>query len=221
MYDGRGKQNYLKAYAAAEAWLETALLKVKQEGYGYFEKKDFSSDILWDNIKRAEVSYEFLWKTQRYEGNLESFWVDIIPLFWIGIDWVVHNLKDTLNFSADPDIAWNIVWVDIGVWGSGSFESSSKQIDKKSLEDSGDFRLQNDRLDAFLSVDEEKYIFILNTTDSPLDYSINSQWDNFFTLPRHYIISSGRVGNYVQNIRTELDNTEFIWLLRYSIYAWE
>ena len=221
MYDWRGKQNYLKAYAAAEAWLETALLKVKQEGYGYFEKKDFSSDILWDDIKRAEVSYGLLWKTQRYEGSLESFWVDIIPLFWIENTWVVRNLLATLKLEANNNIAWNIMWRDIGVWWNGGFESSSKQIDKKSLEDSGHFSLENDSLDAFLWLNEEKYILILNTAEWPLDYSISSQWDNFFTLPRHYIISSGRVGGYVQNIRTELDNTEFLWLLRYSIYAWE
>lgn len=221
MYDGRGKQNYLKAYAAAEAWLETALLKVKQEGYGYFEKIDFSSDILWDDTKRAQVSYEFLWKIQSYTGNLGPFWVDIIPLFWIDTAWVLHNLESTLNLNADNSIAWNIVWVEIWVGGNGSFESSSKQVDKKTLEDSGDFSLQNDTLDAFLGLDEEKYIFIINTTNSPLTYNMSSQWSNFFTLPRHDIISSGRVGHYVQNIRTQLDNTEFLWLLRYSIYAWE
>lgn len=222
MYDGRGKQNYLKAYAAAEAWLEEALLKVKQEGYGYYEKKDFSPDILWDAIKIAEVAYEFLWKTQSYSGDLEAFGVDIIPLFWIDSDGGVHNLENTLHLATtDSALAWNIVWKDVWVGGNGSFESSMKQVDKKTLEDTGNFTLTQSNLDAFLGLDEEKYIFIVNTSDVSLSYTLNSTWNNFFTLPRHDIISSGRAGNYVQNIRTQLDNTEFLWLLRYSIYAWE
>ncbi|MCH8518664.1 hypothetical protein LAT59_02800 [Candidatus Gracilibacteria bacterium] len=225
MFDGRGKQNYLKAYAAAEAGLETALLQVKEQGYGYYEKNDFSGDILGDDVKIAQVSYEFLGRVQAHTGELAGFGVDIIPLFWIedtgiGNDGIVHNLGLGLELDAPDSIVWNIVALEVGVSGSGEFRSHEKQVPRKSLEESGDFLVGNTNLDAFLQIPEEKYLFIVNTVATPQNYTLTSGSD-YFTLPRHDIISSGRVGNYVQNIRTHLDNTEFLGLLRYSIFSGE
>ncbi|MDA9129457.1 hypothetical protein N9J72_03205, partial [Candidatus Gracilibacteria bacterium] len=38
--DGKGRENYMKAYAGAEGAMELALLQIKQNGYGFFEEKD-------------------------------------------------------------------------------------------------------------------------------------------------------------------------------------
>ena len=221
MYDGRGKQNYLKAYAAAEAGLELALLQIKEKWYGYYEAQSFS-DILWDDIKTAKVWYEFLSRSQDHSGTLPPFWIDIIPLFWINDNWEIHNISNNLTLKAEDSIWWNIIGFNAWVAWSGRFNSNAKQVNKKTLEETGSFLLTDSSLDAFLDINEEKYIFIINTDNTSNNYTLTTEWgNNYFTLPRHDIISSWKIWNYIQNIRTHVDNTEFIGLLRYSIYSWD
>lgn len=228
VYDGRGKQNYLKAYAAAEAGLELALYEVQEKWYGYYEKKWFSSDIFWDSPRNAQFSYEFSWKVSEHSWSLQTSQIDIIPLFWIDTDGEVYNISWWLELSTDSDsrLAWNIVWEDVWVWGNWQFDSGTKQVDRKWLEDAWNFILTNSLLDDFIATPWEKYLFIMNTAETQsweaIEYTLTSSWNNqYFTLPRQDIISSGRIGNFTQNIRIDLDNTEYLWLLRYSIFAWD
>ena len=218
VYDGRGKQNYLKAYAAAEAGLELALYEVRDKGYAYFEERPFSVDIFWDSLRNAQYSFEFLWKVDSYTWNIAAAWVDIIPLFWIDSDEEIHRVSTWLHLEASAEIAWNVLWEEVWVWGSWGFDWATA-IDKKELEEAGSFTLINSDLNSFLNTPEIKYLLIINTWSEAQEYTLTSP--TFFTLPRHDIISSWKVGNFTQNIRTHLDNTDFLWLLRYSIYAWD
>lgn len=229
LYDGRGKQNYLKAYAAAEAGLELALYKLKEDWlwYGYYEEKAFSSDVFSDTVRQPEYSYEFLWKAQSHTWQL--WWVgwawvsqlDIIPLFWISQDGNIYRVTSWLEFQASNDIVWNIVWQDIGVWWSWNFHGGTS-IDLKELQQSWNFHFINSDINSFLATDEVKYLFVYNTWQQAQQYNLTSTSStDYFTLPRHDIISSGKVWNFRQNIRTSIDNTEYLWLLRYSIFAWD
>lgn len=222
LYDGRGKQNYLKAYAAAEAGLEEALFQIHQYWYGFYQNVQDNDTILWSSPKTASVSYDFEWKVQDYTWELGPSQFDILPLFWIDSLGVIYPLTWNLILSgASSDLVWNIVSRDVWVSGVGDFDSSTKLVSKKELESTWNFSLMSDSLDAFLSTPGEKYILLQNTSSIDQSYTLKHTSSEYFTLPRESIVTQGKIGKYTQNIKTELDNTEFLWLLRYSIYSWE
>jgi len=43
--------------------------------------------------------------------------------------------------------------------------------------------------------------------------------DEFLTKPKTNIISSWEIGSYKQNLETKMNNTEFLNILKYSIYS--
>ena len=61
MQDGKGKQDYLKASAAAEGSLELALLQNKD----------------------PRISYSFEGRVQTHTGKIDAFETEMIPLFAI------------------------------------------------------------------------------------------------------------------------------------------
>lgn len=223
MYDGRGKQNYLKSYAAAEWGLEEALLHIKQKWYGYYQVLDFEEgEILQgDGRKTPQMRYEFFGKTQEHTDTLKPYTLDVIPLFWIDTQGTLYHISQGLTLQANNDVAWNIVASEVGVGGVWRFSSAEKEVDKKTLEETWRFSLQSSTLDAFLGTPDEKYMFIINNSDVEQTYTLKHVWWNeYFTRPRHRILSTGKVGNYRQNIETQIDNTEFLWKLQYSIFWW-
>ena len=230
LYDGRGKQNYLKTYAAAEAWLEEALYLVNTFDYGYHEVRDWTSDILEDDIRTPQVSFEFESKVQEYSWSLDPFDMDIIPLFWRDDTGKYHNITWDFNLAASSDIAWNIIWLEVGVWWSGWFDSSQKKVPKRVLQSKDgihQFDMSTVELDVFLKQENEadesrkiKFMILINNSTTTQNYILTSTWE-YFTLPRHDIVSSGKIGRFTQNIRTEIDNTKYLGLLRYSIFWWQ
>lgn len=224
LYDGRGQQNYLKAYAAAEAGLEEALYLVNEYDYWYHEIRSWDTSILGDNPKIPEVAFDFESKSKAFTWSLESFDMDIIPLFWRDSDGMYHNIIWDLELVDETDsFAWNIVWLDVGVWWSGAFISSTKQVPRRILNTTTSqlqqFNIETVVLNEFLMQDEMRFMIIINNSDNTQQYTLLS-WGEYLTLPRHDIVSSGRIGRFTQNIRTELDNTEYLGLLRYSIFWW-
>ena len=228
LYDGRGKQNYLKAYAAAEAWLEEALYLVNRYDYGYHKNQAWTSDILSDDIRIPQVAFEFESKVQEYSWSLDPFDMDIIPLFWRDSEGKYHNIKWGLQLAVDNDIddkviAWNIIWLKVGVWWNWSFQSETQKVPQRAFDPDSSiqkFVINDDYLENFLKLDEMRFMILINNSSITQDYTLTSTWE-YFTLPRHDIVSSGKIGRFTQNIRTEIDNTEYLGLLRYSIFWWE
>ena len=104
--DNRGRENYLKAFAAAEWSLEIALLQIKEKGYGYYGTGATSSGniiLVQDpaNIKPARdpiISYDLDSKTNTYSDTLNSLWYAIVPLFIITDPvWIWSDLENLLR----------------------------------------------------------------------------------------------------------------------------
>ena len=72
-------------------------------------------------------------------------------------------------------------------------------------------------LGDFLQTNTGSYLVVLNPSESSITYQFAS--NDFFTIPVAQITSSAKVGKYKQNFRTLVDNTEFLGILRYSIFS--
>lgn len=218
LQDGRGRQDYITSFAWAEWALELALLDIKKQWYGYDNDTFIEKEILGSTPRTPKISYEFNSKVDSYTGNLEPLEIDIIPLFSLssaGLDSITN-----MNFSnSDGRIVWNIItqkW-----WISWKWDFNMLTSVWEKLIDSGwsfIFR-PSEKIQDILSWEDYLILQNLHST-SPSSYTLtgNGWW---FTLPRAEIISSARVWKYTQNLKTVVDNTEFLWILRYSVYSWE
>jgi hypothetical protein len=62
------------------------------------------------------------------------------------------------------------------------------------------------------------YLVLFNSSENnPISYKLNWEW-GFFTKPRTDIIVSSKLGDYKQNISIKYDNTDYLGILKYSIY---
>jgi hypothetical protein len=218
MQDGRGRQDYMKAYAGAEWSLELALLLIKEEWYGYSNTVN-DSDILKVWPKDPLIGYTFNGKVQSYTGTLEAYGTDIIPLFYIDDD-IISITQANLNSWVT--VSWNIVGEQGGISWIWSFDSNTPTW-QKSLEEiwwNQDFTFSSDiKIQDFLTNNTGSYLVLYNTENLPTTYTFSSS--DFFTEPRSTIRSTARVWKYTQNLETMVDNTEFLGMLKYSIYSWE
>ncbi len=219
MQDGRGRQNQIKAHAAAEGAMELALLQIKEQGYGFWDDVQ-DSDILWDTKKDAKISYTYDGRVQSYSGSLDPGGVDIIPLFWIENTGTQHPIDDiTFDITSSSTLYWNIITENGGVSGSGSFDEGDTK-DVKTLSWDA-FSLTPKTISQILRIWDTNYLMVVNPWEDTESYLLKTTpWNyNFFTTPRETIESSATVWKYTQNIDTSLDNTEFLWILQYSIYS--
>lgn len=217
MQDWRGRQWYLSAYAGAEGALELALLDIKNEGYGYDDDTFLDMETLWIWTKYPKISYEFNSKVESYSGSVDSLGIDIIPLF---SSWALGMRKiENIDFK-NPDwkIVWNLITSSWGTSWVGSFDMLSI-VWEKTLNGGNDFVYSS----------SEKIQDILSWEDYLVLQKLEAGWESTyeltgdgggFTLPRAEVFSSARVWKYKQNLKTTVDNTEFLWILRYSVYSW-
>lgn len=81
----------------------------------------------------------------------------------------------------------------------------------------------SESIESFLASDTRStnYLILFNPDASTdIDYRLYTDSDSeFFTKPRTEIISSAQVGKYKQNFRTVVDNTEYLNVLKYSIFS--
>lgn len=217
MQDSRGKQDYIKAYAAAEWALELALLKVKENGYGYDYDGFRSESILWEGVKIPEISYTYESRVDSHSGSIAAYGSDIIPLFSIDESWVLNN-STQIELSADEDIVWNIITQESWVSGVWSFDENTNIWEKSFNETTGELRFDTNRK-IWDILSSQDYLILQNLSANTRTYTFSADgWG--FTLPRAIISSKAKVWKYTQNLETTLDNTEFLGILQYSIYSW-
>jgi len=215
MQDGKGRQDYLKAFAGAEWGLELALLKIKENGYGY-DEDNFSWALLWDTPKDAQIWYTFESRVDSFSWTISSFETVIIPLFYVDTWSSVYSSSEISLNTALPGIAWNIIGNGVGISWVGDFNATTSVWikDTASFDDTGNLR-------DFLSSNSGSYLSLYNTSLSDINYTLMGSWLNpSFTQPSAQIYSQARVGKYVQNLETTVNNTEFLWILKYSIFSW-
>ncbi len=232
MKDNRGMWDYIKAYAWAESAKELALLKIKKNGYWYYDKidhniNDYSIVLAKNPINKSSfnksrdvfISYDIWTKVNEYSDNLNSLDYHIIPLFYLDDSWEykARNISVAIKSGISSDLAWNIIWKDS--WISWVWTNITSWVEKKLVW--GVFKHNTININTFLNDSESNYLVLVNTANSwNISYTLksNNSWE-FFTKPKASIISSAEVWKYRQNIITELDNTKFLNMLKYSIYS--
>ena len=217
MQDGRGRENYMRAYAGAEWALELALFDIKDKGYGFY-KEETNIQYFGDTRKNGFIEYDIDSETSSYTGSLEAFTTDIIPLFTIDNSGTKNSVIN-LDFRGNW-LIWNVIGANgRGVSGVWDFDEST-QKGLRTLQGTA-FQFQDESVgDLFTSA--WTYLTVYNPSSLPAEYVITSDDPNNipFTRPRSEIISSSQVGKYSQNLRTVVDNSEFLGILKYSIYSW-
>ncbi len=243
--DNRWRENYLKSFAGAEWSLELALLQIKKHGYGYYGN---DATLSWSGIlaedpanpkkaKEALVSYDLGSKTKSHSWTLAPLGYAIVPLFFIGDRTSPPPAPAPISTVPDIEISgsnlgslvWNLLWEDDGISGTGG-----SPINKDTLvpdaqlrvfatpDNAPEYEFKPITIENFLwdsnRENTSMYMILFNADGvNKLDYVISSS--QFFTKPETKIVSSAQVGKYKQNLETELDNTEFLNILRYSIYS--
>jgi hypothetical protein len=214
--------DYLKAYAGAESAQELALLDIKEKWYWYHWELERNTFIL--SGSNVSISYKDDWKVLSYTWNLDGYSYDIFPLFYIDEEWreqKVTGLKlEIIGWEWEASyLSWNIVWWNFEwiswVW---SFDFNSNWS-KKYLDGSNNFIYREVPISDFLESSSINYLILFNSQDESLNYTLNSSENKFFTTPRLNIYSSWEIWNYKQNLKTSVDNTKFLWILKYSIYS--
>ena len=234
--DNRWLGSYLKSYTAAEWAQELALLMIKQNWYGYYENLDHDvneKSVVISNNPLDKSKFNAWWetfisyfidsRTDFYSGSLETNSYDIIPLFYKDTSWTVHKINNNLDLSivswSLSDLSWNII--SSSWWISGTWTFSDSTIAKEKKLDNKSFKFIDTNVSGFLSTHDNNYLILYNWSNWDISYTLRSDSisDNFFSKPRAKIISSAQVWSYKQNIETDLDNTKYLWLLKYSIFS--
>jgi len=233
--DNRGRENYLKAFAGAEWALELALLQVKDKWYGYYgssalvvkdEASSPSNLLLKDpsNFKWNRdvlISYDLWSKTKSYSWSLDPLWYAIVPLFILDDSWLptsATSIKITSTWVSLDRLVWNLLSEDAGISGTREFDENTPG--ELRVLNSWDFITSWTTIWGFLwsRADKLNYMILFNSDpNSTMSYNFSALQD--FTKPETTITSSAQVWKYKQNLETSLDNTEFLNILRYSIYS--
>ena len=231
MKSNRAMWDYMKSTAWAEAAQELALLDIKIHWYWYVWSIEntvnsksvmlSSNNLDYGNYKKNTdvlISYSNDGKVNWYDGSLSPLWYDIIPLFYIDDDWE-HKVTDVVFKIKEWDsslLSWNIVW-DIS-WISWYWENLTWV--EKTL--GADWFSYNQKwIWNFLTSSSTNYLVLFNSWKSNnLNYTLDSVDPlEFFTKPSLDIISTWELSDYKQNIKTNINNTEFLNILKYSIYS--
>ena len=231
MKNNRAMWDYIKSYAWAESAQELALLDIKKMWYWYDWFIDDNSNpksvllssnnlnyTLYHPKKDVLISYFNNWKVNSYSWELLPLWYDIIPLFYITDSWEqkVNDISLSITTWDSNDLSWNVVWNLSWI----SWVWTSLTWSKKILTPSW-FSFEEKSVWDFLSSSSTNYLVLFNSWNSNnINYTLSTNNSlEYFTRPELDIISSWEVWDYKQNLQTTVDNTEFLNILKYSIYS--
>lgn len=233
MKNNRAMWDYIKAYAWAESSQELALLEIKKYWYWYdwkiedtinnksvlISKNNLDKD-LFHPIKDVLISYSNDWKVNSFDWLLRPLNYHIIPLFYIDDDFLekkVNNIDIIINSWNNSNLAWNIVWKFSWIsWLWIPLFWSEKKINS-----SWEFVYSQKNISEFLPYSTLNYLVLFNSWNSePIEYRLKSiDTSEYFTKPELTIISTWEVWKFKQNLRTTVNNSEFLNILKYSIFS--
>ncbi len=233
LVQNRSNSWYLQAYGWAEAARELALLHIKQQWYGAYDQidhtlnnrsillSDYPNDIwLFKKQKDVYISYDLGYKVTQYDAVLAPLWYDIIPLYSDDIN--IDDLSLEIVSGNSSRVLWNIIASNWGLAGSGPFTmatAAKQKIVNNSVLSFWDISVWDFLESSDDIVGNQNYVFIFNGGDQNLKYKLVSGNNKAFTTPQTQIISSGQVWKFRQNLQTSVDNTKFLWILRYSVFS--
>lgn len=225
--DNRGVYNYLKTHYATMGAGEMVMMKIKDNWYWYYEKINFDKSNPISNIlnidweKNPIISYDINSKVKEYDWSISPLSYDVIPLFYIENNgsWVLIDMDLSSTWSNLWDLSWNIIssnwWLSWEWWFTLNSEWYLKQLDQNS-----DFLIDTKSIWDFLSENNNNfnYLVLFNSSENTtINYNLDWKW-GFFTKPRTEIAVSSKIWSYKQNISIKYDNTEYLGMLKYSIY---
>lgn len=219
MKDNKWSENYIKAYAWAEWAMELWLLKIKEEWYWVDDDLgETNSWILsfhtWKN-NEPKISYEMDMEVNNYNWTIWTGSTVIIPLFSNSN----YIKKPEFNISTiwfEWDIIWNIIWVWEWMSWTWNFNYSWPKIKYKKK----GWWYEELKIDTFLTNNTWSYLMLFNKSVSQkIEYNLKDGDWKFFSKPVWGITSSVQVGKFKQNITTNIDNTEYLRMLKYSLYS--
>lgn len=232
MKSNRAMWDYIKAYAWAESAQELALLDIKEYWYWYensIEKGlNEKSVMLTNNLSDFKwgrdvlISYSINWKVNSYSWSLDWLWYDIVPLFYIDSEkkeQEISNLVLDIKEWSSEDLSWNIVWKKN--WISWKWEIwEDDTVFQKTLDEVGKFIYEEQEVKDFFKDSTVNYLILFNSWNDKINYNLSTiDLDEYFTKPSLDIISSWEISSYKQNLKTTVNNTKFLDILKYSIYS--
>ncbi|MGE4444159.1 MAG: hypothetical protein AB7E37_04170 [Candidatus Altimarinota bacterium] len=227
--DTKAMEYYLKAFAGAEGSIEIALLKAKKYNYSYSEtlttsqplsKALFRDNELYNFTKDVFISFDLdATGGEIMDKELESGKFEIIPLFYYD---QAGNLKKVtqIQLSGVNEIVWNIIGETSGISGVGNFTNTT-QGNYKTLGAQGVSYTQK-KIGDFLEVssNQHNYLILHNTSNDTVKYNLKSlKSGEYLTKETSEIIGTGEVGGYKQNLKVSVNSSEYLNLLKYSIFS--
>lgn len=233
--DNRGRGDYLKAYYWAESWIEWALYNIKKFDYGYSDEIDLEknnksillsanplSEVLFNPKKDVLTSYSIDTKVNTYTQTLASWEHTLFPLYVIyenGVTKKALNIELTIPSGSKPSLVWNIIGGEYGLAWNNEFEITTLGA-YKTIDSSGNLKFERKQIWEFLTTSDNNYLLLFNSDPTnSLTYKVSSTGNNFFTKPIWEIEASWKIGSYKQNIRLSLNNSEYLNILKYSIFS--
>jgi len=232
--DTKGMEFYLKAYAWAEGALEMALLNAKNHSYSYSttappDKGSDFSRVLTRNPDNQDsyhpkkdvlVGYKIDATTQTIEKKYIAAWFfDIIPLFSMN-EAKEPNKVSTIELKTlgNANIVWNIVGNNEGMSGTWDINLSTRWNLKRLT--GGNPNYSEMLVSSFLKQSNGNYLIIHNVSTNSGTYTLSTpNSGEYFTREKNVIIASGEIGDYKQNIQFDLDTSQYLNLLKYSIFS--
>lgn len=223
--DTKQVESFFKAQAGAYGWLELALLKSKQYSYSYSDDKENLKLLCpWWNCenKDTKISYKII-STWTWIQNkiMEPYAFAIIPLFSYEKNWILQESKDFELDVPDNSVTWNIVWFSWWISWIGGFNSIwNTQNDMWNYRRIISWNIDYEKIPIkdFLTSSTNNYLILNNVTDNTITYNINSK-DYPITLDNTYIIASWENMWTKQNLQTTINTSEYLNLLKYSLYS--
>lgn len=245
--DTKNMDYYLKSRWASEAGEELALLRLKEEKFWYDgfqeydpQKPEWQSIMLSANPSDKEkflptkdvfFGYDIDSKAEEYSWVLKWWWdFQVIPLFYIEEWWKGDTKKPRLSIQLwNPNnFIWNIIWEEWWISGKWAFNFQSsaklKELEGKKCigtQCTKGFTLTTIDVWDFLKKSWSNYLTFLNLWTNDIKYTLETDDGESFTKPITTVYSSAKIWEIKQNIKLEIDNSQYFDVLKYSIYDYQ
>lgn len=228
--DTKSMESYFKAYAWAEWAVELAMLKSKEYSYSYDDS--ISNDVnnksiilsknpldksQFSNAKDVLISYQINAKSNNLEKDLASGEFDIIPLFFYDNN-TQRKIKNIYMHSNSSELVWNIVWKDVWISWIWDFVNNSEWNFK--ILNWNELNYSKKYVWDFLNDSSNNYLILHNASNNTVTYNLKSlnSWE-YFTNFTNKIIWSGEIRWFKQNLVVDIKSSEYLNLLKYSIFS--
>lgn len=229
--DTKAMENYLKAFAWAEWSLELAMLKSKN--YSYSIDHSIPHDIndksivlaqnplqknLFHKAKDVFISYDMNSLANDIDKDLWVGKFDIIPLFSYDSDGNLNKITNLSLSTNSQELVWNIVWESTWISWMWDFVNSTNWNYKTISWVNVSFSVNS--VWNFLNNSNKNYLIIHNASSSLVNYNLRAlnSWE-YFTNFLTNIIASWEIWWFKQNIKVNINSSEYLNLLKYSIFS--